>query len=797
MLLLRSTLIVFIAVAMAVPLRAQNRQVILQFRFEGGQTAEKASVLLLPLTENGTKRAFLTNEQGIIALAADSVQYCLSASFSGMEGISDTLVADGQTDTMRYTFQQNFVELEAVQVVSRRKILDVQNDRFIYHVGADSSARSKSLSQVLGNLPFVTVDGSGNVQVAGQTTYKVLLNGKETTLFTTSIAQALRSFPAGIIARIELITAPGARYDAEGVTAIINIITKKFTGYKGFNAAYISDRTHFNEGLTLSGCTGRLGITLNAQANGTWQPLNGYKTTITTPLQPAAYRERTVSGEDATQKAAAGGTVELSYEIDSLHSLIGYATVDRNTTDNTLRQQVFTQLQGGDQERGHIVMNSTDRSPGLSAGLDYTQRSKKNPDRELVFRFNWTRTRNSVNNTTAQEYDAFSKWMINHSAAKNDEYTFQLDAVPVAFEKYRVEAGAKTILRQASADYTSLFTFNEHSDYERDPNNSNSFNYRQQVYAAYGALSARVGKNSIRAGVRLEQTDIKGYFSNLPDPVSDAYLSVIPNLYWSRKTGKATSVSLSYNLNLQRPYITSLNPYVNNTDSFNISYGNPGLGPQQIHKMVAQVRYNDAKWFASATLTASWSRDKILAYRAFDATTGITATTFGNVGREQLASAGVSIRNHFSKAFNAGLWGELRYVDVQNRAQKSQHNQGYSGIVSGFFNWEAGRGINLSGSGGMEVDNVTLLGRKTPFYFYQVNVGYHIIKDKLYATVNWNNVHGGYYTQRTIFADDAVSSETIVKGVYRVIFVGIQYTFGKLRQDVVRKKGVVNDDIVR
>lgn len=797
MILRRSIVLFFLLTSIALRLTAQSQQIVIQFRLAGGQPAEKATVLLKPLAEGGTAYSLLSNGRGIVSLPVNNMRYSLSAAFTGMETINDTLLADGKMDTVHYTFRQHFTELAGVEIRGRKKILEARDDRFIYNVSADSSARSKSLSQVLSNLPFVTVDGSGNVQVAGQTTYRVLLNGKETALFVTSVAQALRSFPADIVSRIELITSPSARYDAEGVTAIINIITKKFAGYKGFSFAYVSDRAQYSDGLTLTGRTGKLGITLNGDANGNWNMLKGYSTTITSPLQTSAYQERTVSGKNGSKKMSVSGTLELNYEIDSLHSLIGYITAGKDAVDDALQQSVNTVLSGNNNDQGFIVMNSTDRSPSLTAGFDYTQKSKRNAARELAFRFNWKGTRNTLHNSTAQEYDAFSKWMINHSAARNDEYTFQLDAVPMALKKYTLEAGIKTILRRASSDYTSLFTFDENNAYEKDAGNSNSFNYRQQVYAAYGSIAARLKKNNLRAGVRLEQTTIRGYFSNLPDPVNDNYLSLIPNLYWSLKTGQATSMSLSYNLNLLRPYITNLNPYVNNTDSFNINYGNPELGPQQIHKLVAQFRYSKEKLFATATLTGSWSNDRILSYRLFEAATGITATTFGNVGKEQLVSLGVSVWHQFHKTFQAGFGGELRYVDVRNRLQESQHTYGYSGIVSGYFRWDPGKRINLSGSGGRDVSNVTLLGRKSPYYFYQANFGYHIVKDKLFATMNWNNVHASYFTQRTFFGDDAVNSVTTTKRVYRMIYVGIQYTFGKLRQEVARKKGVVNDDILR
>lgn len=783
----------------AVHASAQQQSLSVQFNTTEGMPAEKASVLLRQLSSGKTVKTSITDAGGLVSLQADTGQYILSAAYSGMQTITDTITVSVKAapDTLHYTFSPVTTELATVLVTSQKKLLEVQNDKFIYNVGSDSSARSKSLSQVLGNLPFVTVDGTGDVRVAGQTTFKVLVNGKETALFVTSITQALRSFPADVVSRIELITAPSARYDAEGVTAVINIITKKFNGYKGFSRAYVSDRTHYNGGLTLTGRTGKLGITVIGETNGTWNALNGYRTTVTTALQPSAFQQREVGGKEAIKKSAGSGTMELNYEIDSLHSVIGYVTAGKNTTDNVLEQQVTTMIPGSNNQYGFIGMNSNERSPSLMAGVDYNQKSKKNKARELSFRFNWQGTHNTIDNSTAQSYDAFDKWMINHSKARNDEYTFQLDAIPVAKKNYTVEAGAKTILRRASADYTSLYSFDTDKDYLKDENNSNSFNYRQQVYSAYGSLSANLGKNSLRAGVRLEQTNIKGYFSNLSDPVTDQYLSLIPNLYWSRKISTTASASLAYNLNLLRPYITSLNPYINNTDSFNITYGNPSLGPQEMHKATAQFRYVNEKLFASVSLSGSWSNDKILSYRSFENATGITATTVGNAGIEKIATVGLSGSYKFSKALRIGIWGDLRYVDIRNRLDKSQHNNGYSGIAATFFSWDATKRFNLSGSGGGEISNVTLLGSQTPFYFYQVNFGYHIVKDKLFATMNWNNVHGSYYTQRTYFADDKVRSVTTVKTVYRVIFVGIQYTFGKLKQEVARKKGVVNDDIIK
>lgn len=777
---------------------AQQVELSVQLQNHQGQALEQA-VVLLQDTKGKTITTTLSGKNGLLTLQADTGRYFVHVSYSGLETIKDTLyfpIAGKQA--LSYTLLPKNAQLETVQVVARKKLISSRDDTFIYDVAGDSMARSMSVSQVLGNIPFVTVDGTGDVQVAGQANFKVLLNGKETALFAGSVAQALKSFPADIVARIELNMSPGAKYDAEGITAIINIITKKkFEGYKGFAISYISDRSHFSEGLTLTARTGRLGMTVKGQVDGSFNPLNGYQTITTTPLQAGAFKNREVSGREAVKRIIGSGTIELNYEIDSIRSLIGYITLGDRSVSNQLDQGVTTLLSDNSIENGAIQMQSSDRTPNTMAGLDYSVRNKSNSAKEIALRFNWQGSDNRLANTTAQQFNSFTKWMQNNSDARNDEFTLQADMVPVAKQNLTIETGAKAIIRRASANYTSLFTYDIDKEFVKDPANSNNFRYRQQVYAAYGSASIKVGKNSIRAGLRLEQTNITGVFSNLTSTVEDHYLSVVPNISWSRKTGKAFSLSASYNLNLLRPYITSLNPYINNVDSLNISYGNPSLGPQTIHRFMLQGRYNNEKLFFSPSLTVSWSNDKILPYRIFEPATGITSNIIGNVGREKMISLGMSSSYRFSKTFRAGLNGDLRYVDIRNTIVNAQKNAGYSGLAAGNFNWNVTKAFSLSGSGGVMVNNVSLVGRYTPVTFYQVNFGYHIVKDKLFATINWNNVDARYFTRKTIFSDDAVSSVTASRTIYRIIFAGIQYTFGKLKKEVAQKKAVTNDDLLK
>ena len=117
--------------------------------------------------------------------------------------------------------------LSEVTVVAARPLVEQKDDRLIYNVEEDPAAKSESASDILRKTPFVNVDGDGAIQVNGQSNFKVLLDGRETALFSQNVKEALKSFPGSTISRIEVITSPSAKYDAEGVGGIINIVTKK------------------------------------------------------------------------------------------------------------------------------------------------------------------------------------------------------------------------------------------------------------------------------------------------------------------------------------------------------------------------------------------------------------------------------------------------------------------------------------------------------------------------------------------------------------------------------------------
>ncbi len=760
---------------------------------------EKATIRIKAIGVEKPPIFFVTDKEGTVTIQSDTGRYLLTASVVGMELINDTLNIRVGMETIQYVFKPLSVELSSVTVISKKNVLDIQSDKIVYNVSADEMARSKSLSQVLGNIPLVTVDGAGEVQVSGQTTYKILVNGRETALFVNSIAAVLKSFPADIVSRIELITSPSAKYDAEGITAIINIITKKFSGYNGFASSYIDNRAKYSDGLTLTAKVGKLGITVNGSLDGIGSPLKSFIENTTIPLLNSSYQKRQIFGTETTTRLTGSGTLEFNYEIDTLRSVISSVVIGGYKNRRTISQDIETDF-SGNLQHSSLYNTANDRAPSSTIGIDYAKKSGRNAAKTTTFRFNWAGSRNFSDNDGLQQYYSSgtgNKWIINEAVSRNDEFTFQLDAVPVARKTYTIEGGLKAILRKARSNNDSRFTFNLSQPYQEDQDNSNRLHYSQQVYSGYGSIMAKLKTHSVRAGIRIEQTSIRGNFDGLVKPIEEAYLSLIPNLSWTNQISKTMTTIVSYTLGLQRPFITALNPFINKIDSFNVSYGNPDLGPQKIHRVAIQARYNNNKIFGWTYLTATFSNDKILSYRLFDINTGVTANTFGNAGNEKALIWGVSGQYTASEKFRASFNSELRYIDIKNALQPTQYNSGLSGYVGGSFSWIVTDRFTLSGNAGKSFPNINLLGQTSPFFFYQINTGFDAVKDKLFMTINWNNFHANYFSQETTFKDNLVRNESKRTFAFRSIYFGIHYTFGKLKESVARKKDLINDDIIR
>ena len=308
--------------------------------------------------------------------------------------------------------------------------------------------------------------------------------------------------------------------------------------------------------------------------------------------------------------------------------------------------------------------------------------------------------------------------------------------------------------------------------------------------------SLRLKKSSFRIGVRVEYTDVNGDFTSSNTKVKNDYANFLPNIQFTNRVSKITTLVFGYTKRLQRPYIWDLNPFVNNNDSLNISYGNPNLGPQTIHALSGQVRFSKGSTFAGINLEGSYSNNKILQYSTFDAQTGVTSTTSLNIGEEFQSSLNLDFNTKITPKWSLFVNGSLRYSTVTNNTNRSQSNSGFGCNFNLFTSYKFSEKFTISSYLGLWQDPQTIQTTYPFNTWHNVAANYKIFKNKVNISLRAVNYFEKTHDFKTVTKDENFYSTNINTQIRRGAVLALTWNFGKLTENVSKKKGVSNDDIL-
>jgi outer membrane receptor protein involved in Fe transport len=687
--------------------------------------------------------------------------------------------------------------LQGVTVQARKPLIEQADDKIIFNVENDPATKTETAIDILRKTPFVSVDGDNNVQVNGQSNFKVLLNGRETSMFAQNAKEALKGFPGALITKIEVITTPSAKYDAEGVGGIINIITKKKVG--GFNGSVSANYTTsgwFNGNTNLSAKLGKVGITVNYGANGS-QNILGRSRMETVPFVPTTFERRLLQGTRRMQNFWNFGNAEVSYEVDSLNTLSLYGNISGGRHRSVLDQTITTERKDLEDLTSYYDLNSRNEFPTNSVGTDFIRKFAGKKDKEFSIRANaeFGEANNFLTSVMDQQA-GIDRHVINNSEATNQQFTLQSDYILPMKNNRKLETGVKAIVRRASSDFRSLVRTNPRDDYELNPDNTDNFNYEQDVYSVYGTYSLKLKNTTLRLGARLEHTEVNGDFTSAKTTVEQGYTNVLPNLQSTTKLNTKYTLVLTYSERLQRPYIWNLNPFKNNNDPMYITYGNPELEPQIIRSLSAQTRFSHGKTFAGITLTGSYSDNMIVQYATFDKTTGVTSTTSGNLGKELMVSLNANVSAKITPEWNVFFNGNVRYNRVQNKMLLSQINSGIGGNGNMNTSYSITKKFTASAHAGFWRGPVTIQTQYPLNIWYGAGLGYKFFKEKLTLSASAFGFLQKEREYKLITRDPAFQYTSVTTMPFRGISFSMTYNFGQLKENVSKKKGVSNDDLI-
>ncbi len=743
----------------------------------------------------------LSKENGSFQLnKPDTGNYVLSFTHTGFAEKKIDIKIISQAGDMQIDAVQlsgSTAMMNEVKVTSQRPMIEQSDDKIVFNVEDDPTNKTETALDILRKTPFITVDGEDNIKVNGKANFKVLLNGRETSMFARNIKEALRGFPGAVISKIEVITTPSAKYDGEGIGGLINIITKKkVAGYNGTLSTFSRSSDKLNNfSVSGNGKFGKIGIGLFF-ATGFTDPVLQYNTNTTIPTTQNLYSKRVLDGNQYSNSGWSYGNSELSWELDSLNTISLYTNIDSWSNTTVSDQTITTDFPSSPSTTSYYDLNNKTNNPGVNIGSDYIKHFKKNKDREFSIRFLGEFGKSDSKLNSFQDNPGTDRYLINNSYAINDQYTFQVDnSIPLK-KNGKFEGGVKAILRRASSDFQSLIKYNESEDYKMNAANTDHFKYQQDVISLYSMYSLRVKKSSFRLGARIEFTNVNGNFISSHTQVKNNYATLLPNIQYTNRVTQVTTLVFTYTKRLQRPYIWDLNPFVFNNDSLNISYGNPDLGPQTSHALSAQLRYSKGNTFAGINIEGSYSSNKILQYSSFDPLTGITKTTSLNIGKEFQSSVNVNFNTKITPKWSVFFNSSLRYATVKNNSDASQTNNGFGCNFNLNTSYKFNDKFVISSYLGLWKEPQTIQTTYPFNTWHNVAFNYKIFKNKINISLRAVNYTEKTHAFKNITKDKNfynINTTTIRR---RAGVLALTWNFGKLTESVSKKKGVNNDDIL-
>jgi hypothetical protein len=690
--------------------------------------------------------------------------------------------------------------LKEVTVVSQRPLIQQKPGKIIYDMQADPESKAKSLLDMLHKIPFVTVDAQDNVALKGNTNFKVFINGKPSAMMDNNLKAVLRTMPASSIQRIEVITNPPAKYDAEGVGGIINIITVKNVdnGYRGnlnLSERFPDGGPNAGGGFTMK--QGKFGMNVYAGAG----IYNNLQTSFSNTQQSAGNNPTLLNQDGYKHNNSRNGYsgVELSYEIDSLHLLSGELSYNGYHNDGSSYQSSLLTGATGVLQGYDISNTNNGHSNGGDASINYQIGFKVDKNRLLTFSYRYAgyhnRAFSDLQLSNELNYPVADYRQPNGS--NTSEHTLQADLV-YPIKKVTIEAGVKAILRSDNSDFEYLQLNANTNSYASVDSLGNKFYYTQNVFSIYNSYQLSLGKWNISGGVRAEETDVNAHFLSTGTAISPDYLNIVPSLSINHPLG-AGGITLAFNQRIQRPGIYRLNPFVDRSNPNFIVTGNSKLQPNSFND--AQLSYSSGNAGKVSVFLATeyiFVHNMAVQVTTFDPETQVTTATYQNTGKGEgiqlIANLNYNVTPQYSISLNANSTCYL-LSGMSGNDIIYLHRWDARGQLSNTLRVDKGWTLNASLRYSSKAPN-SIQGFTNSYYNLSLGINKEIVKSKLYLAMSVNNPFTKFRNTINTINGPGFMETNINQTYFRSASISLNYNFGKLNGDVKKnKKGINNNDV--
>ncbi len=613
------TLLAFLFILSTVTVLGQSKQITITGKVidqDTGEPMEYATLVLRPLDSLKEVSGGVTNMEGNFRVKVEPGVYDISVEFIAYQPYElKNQELNKSRNLGEIKLSVNATELDELVIESERTTVEVRLDKKIYNIGQDLTNSGGTVSDALGNIPSVTVDVDGAIALRGNNNVRILINGRPSAIAGFGSTEALRQLPADAIEKVEVITSPSARYDAEGTAGILNIILKK-EKTRGFN------------GLINVG--GGFPDAANFTSNLNWRKrkFNFFNT--------IGYSYRTPPGNGFFDNTYVDGTFDRIIEdrdMQRRNSSFNLNTgIEYFINDNSsLTASAFGRINDGKD------VTTNDNTRFISSEVDSrTVRTEEEIEEELSYQFSLSYN-NDLNDkghkltadlqysydeeikpTTILEENTFPNQAIVASENINEaelqnEFLAQVDYVlPIGEAQF--EAGYRGNWEQTDNDFFLEELNTETGEFVENAGLTNRFIFDQIIQAVYTQYGNKHGKFSYLLGLRLENTRLKGNVTGVdPEALQEIigddvdldfdknYLGLFPTINLTFEISETENFTLGYNRRINRPRSWYINPFPSRSSRTNIFQGNPDLDPA----FASAMELGYLKSWEDLTLTSS------------------------------------------------------------------------------------------------------------------------------------------------------------------------------------------------
>ena len=718
-----------------------------------------------------------TSEDGSFSVASPSKDIFVEISFIGYESIrlENLLINANRIDLGTIALSEQSEMLNEVEVRGEKSTMEFKLDKRVFNVGKDLSSAGASALEVLDNVPSVTVSIEGQVRLRGNAGVQILINGKPSVL-TSEGGNALGSITAEMIEKVEVITNPSAKYEAEGTAGIINIVIKK-DERKGINGSFTlnyGQPDNNSVGLSLNRRTEKFNLFTQIGYGLRNYPREGKNKNDNFLTNTQVLTEGTQYRNEEFYNIILGTDYYINPQnVITLSGFYAFEAEDQPSNTNVKKYQNNTQLTS-EWNREEIT---TAGNPKYQYEFIYKRDFLDNEDHDLIFSATgnlFSKDQSSeFFNTTVLGSDTFDDQQTS-TFFREAVHTFKLDYTHPFGEVWKVEGG----FQYGNNDVSNDFEVKDELDGQWMVNTglTNVFEFVQGVLGVYGMAAFESDTWGVQLGLRTENTRVNTLLVNTDEKNKQNFTDLFPSINTSYKFNTNFSLQAGYSRRIYRPRLWDLNPFFNIRNSFNYRKGNPDL----------KSEYSDSYEISAIYLKGITSLNMSL-YQLYTTNTIESVTTFQNnisvSGPENLGTKrvnGIELNGKITPSKKIVINGDFNYnsfdrkASWQNQSFDFKGNNWSSEITSKF---KFPKDLDLELSWNYQSGFKTIDGESAPSQFLNLGARKKLLRGKGVISVNI----------RDLFATRVRENQTIRKdfniwsrSVYgRFWVIGFSYGFGK------------------